>query len=189
MLSVDEGLEILTPVPSDRQRLTDLRSLPQSRKRRKRHAPSTPANPDEIQVDNEKWRVLDRDIRWETLLFTSPFCWETVVKNVFGEAISMDSYEAMTARSKIFYHVKAYKCQVLDAVESHVRDMMNGHPFLKDSNISRSTLVQQFDRQFSPENFLNCWVYIQGYVDISGSSTLANYYLKRLNTIDITMIQ
>ncbi|SLM35923.1 hypothetical protein LPUS_05324 [Lasallia pustulata] len=90
----------------------------------------------------------------------------------------MDSYEAMTARSKIFYHVKAYKCQVLDAVESHVRDMMDGHPFLKDSNISRSTLVQHFDRQFSPENFLNCWVYIQGYVDISGSSTLANYYLK-----------
>ena len=42
------------------------------------------------------------------------------MKNVFGEAISMDSYEAMTARSKIFDHVKAYKCQVLDAVEVYI---------------------------------------------------------------------
>ena len=42
------------------------------------------------------------------------------MKNIFGETISMDSYEAMTALGKIFDHVKAYKYQVHDAVEVYI---------------------------------------------------------------------
>ena len=70
-----------------------------------------------VQEDDEKLRLLDCKTRWMTFLYHSNASRDTVLYQVYGEALDMDSYEVITGRAKIFDNVKSYKYEVLKAIE------------------------------------------------------------------------
>ena len=78
--------------------------------------------------DDEKLRRLDRKIRWTTFLYFNKFKWEDIIHEVYGLDIDSDSYEYMTARTKILDNVKAYKNRVLTQMK--VMTMTNQYMLL-----------------------------------------------------------
>ena len=68
-------------------------------------------------VDDEKLQSLDRKTCWMMFLFFSNFLWLQTLTDIYGEDVSADSFEFVTGRTKIFDLVKAFKYQVLTAIE------------------------------------------------------------------------
>ena len=87
------------------------------KRRTKKSTHTTVGDEEAVHEDDEKLRLLDCKTRWMAFLYHFNVFWDTVLRQVYGQDLDMDSYDAITGRAKIFNNVKSYKYEVLKAME------------------------------------------------------------------------
>lgn len=106
--------EPTAPAKTARQQLADKRTQPAKRQRLKQAATTHDAATHE---DDRKLRLLDRLTRWMVFLYCSNFKWLDILHEVYSVALSADSFDYTTGRSKIFDNAKAFKHRTIDNME------------------------------------------------------------------------
>jgi hypothetical protein len=64
--------------------------------------------------EQTKVRQLDRAIRWMVLCYHSNKFAKSIIKKVYGNDIDPDSVEYISARTKVYDNVRAYKSKMLN---------------------------------------------------------------------------
>lgn len=80
-----------------------------------------------------KLRKLDRETRWQALLFFSSFQVLPVLHSVYGADLSTDTYDYTYGRARVMDNIKAYKCKVLERM--HVR-LHDGFYVIQESDLA-----------------------------------------------------
>ena len=70
-----------------------------------------------LQDNDQKLRLLDRLTRWMVFMYCSNFQWLDILHQVYSPALSADSFEYLTGRSKIFDSAKAFKSRTIHNME------------------------------------------------------------------------
>lgn len=101
------------PGKTSHQQLLQFRQNPLKRQRTKKSA----THDDVVNDDDRKLRLLDRLTRWMVLLYCSNFQWLDILHEVYTVALSADSFEYVTGRTKIFDNSKTYKHRTIENME------------------------------------------------------------------------
>lgn len=131
-------------------------------------------------------------------MFFLSFQYLSILHAVYGTNLSTDTYDYTYGRAQVMDNIKAYKCKVLDRMEvsvyrslclfllcdvivsvyqRHVRLLLEDNPICK--SYTTNVLLQQFfTTTFNSANFFYVWHYMDGYLNVEGSSTLGRYYIK-----------
>ncbi|KAN0068231.1 hypothetical protein V8E54_013801 [Elaphomyces granulatus] len=144
-------------------------------------ANQSPDNANEFTLTTEEGgtllRKLDREIRWHSFLYHSNIFAKEIIDSIYGANGDVDSGYFIAARTKVHDNIKSNKSRMLKRVKQHVATLMSEDMLLKDQ-IDPSVLLPYFARKFNESNFLFCWYYMDGYLDVDRSSPMGVYFMK-----------
>lgn len=129
----------------------------------------------------EQLLMLDRAVRWESFVSHNHYFLAHTVRKIYGANITADHTEWQHAKNKFYDNIKAYKLQVLTAIEAHVRNFKRDQDTMYIAQEQDpDALTAFFEGQFSADNFLACWPYLAEYLDVDNSTDLGKYYCKSI---------
>ena len=154
----------------------------------------------ESDINDRKWRILNRRIKWQTLLFDSNEYANDLIFSVFDRNIDEDSNLYLNAKVKIFDNVKIYKNQMLARMKIFIFSS-----FRKISHFNRSKihikkqmkadvnfvqhdlnymLMDHFKKSFNSSNFFYVFKYMNDYLNFNQNFELRKFYMQnKFNTI------
>jgi hypothetical protein len=127
------------------------------------------------QSDEELYRKLDAEIRWDSFNYHSNKFSDHIIKRVYGVGIDVQGDVYLAARAKVQDNIKSYKNKMLTEVRNHVANVRKN--YLDLVNQSEDEVADHFESLFNESNYLKCWYYMSGYIDFEGCTTLGKYFM------------